>query len=511
MYLGLKDTPFQRYFKEHYGDKYEAPKENNAKKQHAIGQTIGFNTYSNKKDVYKDLDTKGRRAKEFDSCLWAENEGNYKAFDNKDIKQNKHSDISSCTNWKSKEAARFHDNKERNIDIKEVTQENLSSSVLPMEKYENSPQKTQDEGGSHGIDSRRKTYERKGPKSRQRMMVSNSNWNNSNTEGLSNFGGFEKNNFINLLNQSQNYRDPKSHHLKKNFNGANINLSSLKRQENLAGHLGEEHHYENMINQKLEGSSNNTGNEVVSSQNFTAKELKQKFLEGQEDRYLFNAEKSTAQNKTDVGIHTLDLDNIPQNLNQDDLKRALGVNHLVSLEVETNNVKNISTGKGKIIFRSNTEHEKEKIESNIKALGINAKDYQLKNKEKAPRVASSQIGILDSRNEIDLMKGKRDFPLEKSQIRTQPKIKNSKKITGKVGENLFIKPKDYLKDSLSYSTNCKSKRTEFYKSCGDLLGNTNGNYAKKHSERINIDRQEIDKSTKEHQVHNKLAHGKLKI
>jgi len=74
MYLGLKDTPFQRYFKEHYGDKYEAPKENNAKKQHAIGQTIGFNTYSNKKDVHKDLDTKGRRAKEFDSCLWAEND-----------------------------------------------------------------------------------------------------------------------------------------------------------------------------------------------------------------------------------------------------------------------------------------------------------------------------------------------------------------------------------------------------------------------------------------------------
>ena len=65
--MGLNDTPFQRYFKEHYGDKYQAPTANNAKKQHAVGQTIGFNQYSNKTDNNKTSDAIDRRAKELDS------------------------------------------------------------------------------------------------------------------------------------------------------------------------------------------------------------------------------------------------------------------------------------------------------------------------------------------------------------------------------------------------------------------------------------------------------------
>ncbi len=106
---------------------------------------------------------------------------------------------------------------------------------------------------------------------------------------------------------------------------------------------------------------------MKTSQNYTARELKRKCFEGQEDRYLFNSVKPSAvKNSTDVGVHTLMLDQVPSDWTQDDLRRKLGGHHLISLELETNNVENINTGKGKIIFRSNQDHEKETIQSSLR-------------------------------------------------------------------------------------------------------------------------------------------------
>ena len=170
--------------------------------------------------------------------------------------------------------------------------------------------------------------------------------------------------------------------------------------------------------------------------------------------------------------------------------------------------KNISTGKGKISFRSNTEHEKEKIQNNLKDLGIQSKDYKFKNKKKAPRIASSTVGIMDTRNEIDLAKGKRDIPIDYSHVRSQPKIKHHKKVTGKVGENLYLKPKNYLKD---YKNESKTKRSNFYESNADLFGNTNGSFAKMNTQKLEGDRKEMDKSLRDNQVQNKLMQGNSSI
>ena len=533
MYMGLNDTPFQRYFKEHYGDKYQPPKTSNVKKQKDnLGQTVGFNQVLVKKDLYKNVDAEGRRAKELDSCLWAENNGQYKSFSNKDMAKKGKNDISASTNWKSKEAARVHDNNDKKIDAKKSTQDNLKSAVLPMDNYEAPTQVTQVEGSSHGIDPRRGNPGKGKNTRRQKVWVTNTRWNDTKAEGLSNLGGYDKKStFMNLLNQSQSFRDPQSHYLTKSVDmgktgqtfqnlgasnqlnqfapNSNLNLSSLKRQENLASHFPLSNHYDKFITQKIDQSKNyaSTGNLMATSQQFNHKQLKQKFLQGQEDRYLFNSEKKRqTESKTDVGVHTLELSNIPSHLNEADLKRVLGINHLVSLEVEADNLKNLSTGKGKISFRSNTENEKTKIQNHLKDMGIQSQDYKFKNKKKAPRVASSQIGIMDSRNEIDLAKGKRDMQFDSSHIRTQPKIKHQKKLTGKVGENLVLKPKDYLK---SYKNESKTKRANFYESNADLFGNTNGSYAKTNTEKLKSDRKDVDKSLKDGQVQNKLINGKL--
>lgn len=67
MYMGIKETPFQRFFKELYGSKVAPPEVSNVKKQEVISTNQHFNTHTNKKGVYGDLDAKGRRAKELDS------------------------------------------------------------------------------------------------------------------------------------------------------------------------------------------------------------------------------------------------------------------------------------------------------------------------------------------------------------------------------------------------------------------------------------------------------------
>mmetsp|Transcript_24156 Transcript_24156/g.24077 ORF Transcript_24156/g.24077 Transcript_24156/m.24077 type:complete len:397 (-) Transcript_24156:13-1203(-) len=336
---------------------------------------------------------------------------------------------------------------------------------------------------------------------KQRTMVSNTNWNDARTEGLLNNGGYEKKDFISLLNQSALQRDPTNHKFTKSIDSG-MNLSSLKRQENLASNLGSSDMYKDYLKRKLNEQQNSVSKERVASiDQFSHKELTQKYLEGQEDRYLFNASKPSGTKRSKTDVHTLNLHNIPEGVDKDNLKRTLGNLHLVSLDINTDNLKNVSTGEGRIIFRSNTEKEKEKVENALKDLGIKTTDYKLKNKVKTSRIGTSQIGILDSRNEIDCSKGQRTMKIEHKNEKNLKKNKSAAKVTGKVGENLYIKPKDYLKD---YKNESRTKRTTFYQSCSDLLGNTNGDYAKTHSERVKRDRKKLDKTLRNTQLQNQL-------
>lgn len=547
MYLGLKDTPFQRYFKEHYGEKHQAPTASNVKKQKGnIGQTVSFNQYSTNKDVYKDLDAKARRAKEFDSCLWAENEGNYKSFQGKDMSQVDKNKLSANSTWKCKESATKHDNQSRTIDLEKATRDNLASCVLPMTEY---PRPAKHEIPSFTDDlhasNYRKEYEArlKNP-SKQKMMVTNSNWNDAKNEGLSSFNGYEKkSNIINLLNQSQNFRDPFSHQLTRSFDAAatggiihnefntlpkensesynhfnprgTINVSGLRKQEMLASHFDNSNLYEKFINKKIAEGRNPQASqqEYIQSNAFTHKQLKQKFLEGQEDRFLFGESKRdhSAGPQTDVQVHTLELDHVPENLTLEDLKRNLKIKHLVSAELDTDNVKNLNKGKGKITFRTNTRDEKDQIQQKLHEIGIEAHDYEFKNKTRTARVGTSSIGFLDSKNEIDVNRGKRDRLLDEGYNYTseprsiQPKIRDKQKIAGKVGENLFIKPKDYLKN---YQNDTKSKRANFCESAAELFGNTNGGYAKVHNEKLARDRTNFEKGEKDHRVQHQIIQGK---
>lgn len=136
MYMGLHDTPFQRYFREHYGDKHQTPSTTNVKKQRDnIGQTVNFNQYASNRDTYADLDAKGRRAKEMDSCVWAGNDGMYKSFQANDMTNTQGEKLSAKSSWKCKEASRKLDNTNRTIDTKQAQRDHLSSAVLPMNEY----------------------------------------------------------------------------------------------------------------------------------------------------------------------------------------------------------------------------------------------------------------------------------------------------------------------------------------------------------------------------------------
>ena len=136
MYMGIKDTPFQRLFKELHGNKGETPTISNVRKQGELPTNIYFNSYSNKHGVYEDLDAKGRRAKEFDSWVWAENKGNYKSFHGEDLTTSKRNKLASTTSWLNKHTEVVNNN-ERNINPVNSVKEQLSSHVLPMTDYTN--------------------------------------------------------------------------------------------------------------------------------------------------------------------------------------------------------------------------------------------------------------------------------------------------------------------------------------------------------------------------------------
>jgi len=110
------------------------------------------------KDVYKDLNATARRAKELDSCLWAESDGKYKSFTEKDMAKKTSTTLSATTNWESKEAPRNYNNQDRVVNDKRVTQDYLASQALPLSTYE-APQKPKYEETSQ--DDRRKLFDSK--------------------------------------------------------------------------------------------------------------------------------------------------------------------------------------------------------------------------------------------------------------------------------------------------------------------------------------------------------------
>jgi hypothetical protein len=222
MYMGLNDTPFQRHFKELYGN-HQAPNTiTNVKKQRDnLGQTIGFNQHATNRPTYSDLDAKGRRAKELDSSLWNDNQGNYKEFKGNDMVENEKTKMSTTTNWNSKEAARNIDNRDRKIDTKAAKQDHLASEILQMTHYE-APAKNQIPSWNddeHELKYKEELKNRTAKKrNTQKMLSTNTPWNDARSEGLSNFIGQErKSNLLNLFNQSQNLKDPKAQHSIKSF------------------------------------------------------------------------------------------------------------------------------------------------------------------------------------------------------------------------------------------------------------------------------------------------------
>lgn len=214
------------------------------------------------------------------------------------------------------------------------------------------------------------------------------------------------------------------------------------------------------------------------------------------------------ENQSEVNVHTLELSSVPSNISVDDLKRALKVGHLVSLELDTDNLKNINTGKGKLVFRTNTNDDKESVMDKLYEIGIDYKDYVRVNKQKAPRVATSSVGWIDSKNEIDLIKAKaHEREVEEVPVSYSDQKSNSKKrITGKIGENLYIKPSNYLKN---VTNDTHEKRINFYESNSDLFGNTNGEYARLHTERVGKEKIDLHKSTKDNRAQHLMANGKV--
>lgn len=256
---------------------------------------------------------------------------------------------------------------------------------------------------------------------------------------------------------------------------------------------------------------------TLTSDKFDHHQLKQKFLSGQEDRYMFgNTDKhqhgANTAHKTDVNVHTLELNHIPSNVTVDDIKRSLQGNHLVSVQVDADNVKNVNTGKGKISFRSNTAEGKSVVQNKLKEFGIESKDFQHKNKEKTSRVGTSAVSFLDSRNEIDLSKGKTNLTINQlyqmKSASTPASAKKKKKVTGKVGENLFLKPKDVISH---YQNDTKAQRVNFYESHGDLFGTTNGSYAKVHNEKLAMEKANFEKGERENRLQHQLAQDWTKM
>ena len=67
-YMGIKETPFQRYLKEHHPNNYNTTNATNSRKQvDNIPTTVGFNQHSHKKEMYKGMNSTTRKINEQDS------------------------------------------------------------------------------------------------------------------------------------------------------------------------------------------------------------------------------------------------------------------------------------------------------------------------------------------------------------------------------------------------------------------------------------------------------------
>lgn len=233
-------------------------------------------------------------------------------------------------------------------------------------------------------------------------LVSNSDWNDSKNERMNLFdeAGKKTKNILDLFNSNEHFKDTSSRRESDAFSGYEgdgkttplktkhrnsssmnffpkkntLNVSGLRKQEMMASQLALNNHYETFINQKVDshlnggfgGKESETDGEnpmqltfndercstfstsepeFISSHDLTHKQKKQRFLEGQDGRMMFSdtySKRQTLAERTEggeVSVHTLELNSVPENLTADDLKRALKIGHLISVEVETDNLK----------------------------------------------------------------------------------------------------------------------------------------------------------------------------
>lgn len=207
-YFGVKDTPLQRYLREHHGSAISNNQNtNNAKKQtDIIPSNVGWNQHSQKKDVYKDKDAKDRRANEFDSCIWPENLSNYKSFNGGDISAPKKNLVASTTGFLNKNSGLIPDNNLRAMDAHDIKQKNLKSEVLPLKEYPSANRKDrlkEDQDIEHELEQLKEfALKMKKPKSRTNFATNN-NFYDSRAERLSNGSETKRMNIIQILNNNQ--------------------------------------------------------------------------------------------------------------------------------------------------------------------------------------------------------------------------------------------------------------------------------------------------------------------
>ena len=283
----------------------------------------------------------------------------------------------------------------------------------------------------------------------------------------------------------------------------------MKSQQDLTNH------YDKFINKKLEEYKHPLKNKnlLVQSDAFTPSQKKQKFLEGEDNRMIFSdvhtRDKSTSAkryNQTEVEVWSLDLHSVPEDMSAEDLKMLLRIPNLVSINIDSDIIKNISKGKGKLTFRTNTLNEKESIIEKLNKIGIKLNDN---------KIVSESENCIDTKNDLhhaEEIGNKEDCSIQNGD-EAESKSYNSqlerlkKEVTEKVGQTLFCTQPSTRNNKL----NSKIKRIDFNQSKGELFGNTNGSYAKMHIDKLIKDKSAFERSVKDHKTQHKTAQGKLII
>ena len=298
-----------------------------------------------------------------------------------------------------------------------------------------------------------------------------------------------------------------------------LNVCNLKRQEFMKSQSDLNNYYGKFINKKIDDFKKQKmdQNLLVQSDFLTHKQKKQRFFEGEDARMNFvdnyrrdQSSSALRDNQADVNVWTLELNSVPDNISVDELKRMLRIPHLVSLKLDSNLLNNVTTGKGKLTFRTNTWNEKDLIIKKLNQIGISSNDFEDVNYLRTPIVKKSQLKQSEeieksdcnnqNGNEANQDQNSIDF-MHNSQL----PFKNNL-VTGKVGED-HITPSKQSNFKYFNVNDSKIKRINFCQSKGELFGNTNSSYAKMHMDKLKRDRSVFDKTTKDQKTHNKIASG----